>query len=102
MHLSKWTDKVKQSSKRLIFRSDSTEDAKSSEHQSFAKFLEAAYSSATRITYKREVEHFIRWGGSIPATPETIATYLAEHAGVLACTTLSKKLAALHRAHVTL
>src|SRR5208282_1219516 len=103
MWLRNWTEKVRQSSKRGTFRDASRKGvAELPEYQFFAKFLDAAYSSVTRSVYKREVEHFIRWGGTIPAEPKTIATYLAAHAGGLAHATLSKKLAALHRAHLTL
>ncbi len=39
------------------------------------------------------------WGGSLPAGPETVAAYLAAHAERLTVATLTRRLAALSKAH---
>lgn len=66
----------------------------------FQRFVEASYSGNTWVAYKADVDHFTRWGGSIPSTPETVARYLAEHAETLSFATLSRRLSGLHRQHL--
>ena len=66
----------------------------------FQKYLNASYSESTRAAYAGDVEHFKRWGGRLPSTPSTIARYLAAHAETHAYATLSRRLAAIHKAHV--
>ena len=63
------------------------------------QFLNAALSENTLRDYRTDLQHFIAWGGVIPAPPEMIATYLAQHATTLAGTTLSRRLVAIARAH---
>lgn len=63
------------------------------------QFLNAALSENTLRAYRTDLQHFIAWGGVIPAPPEMIATYLAQHATTLAGTTLSRRLVAIARAH---
>ncbi|WP_223835289.1 hypothetical protein [Pseudomonas sp. JM0905a] len=41
------------------------------------------------------------WGGFLPATSESIARYLADHAGTLAANTLKLRLAALAQWHTS-
>ncbi|PIL44595.1 integrase [Massilia eurypsychrophila] len=48
------------------------------------------------------MRHFRQHGGSVPATPEFVAEYLASFAGVLAVATLQHRLIAIHRAHTDL
>jgi integrase len=64
------------------------------------RLLDASIASSTRRAYHGDVEHFLAWGGSIPANPETIAKYLADYAATLSVATLSRRLAAIGRAHV--
>lgn len=66
----------------------------------FQQYLTASYSENTRTAYAGDVEHFKQWGGRLPSTPSTIARYLAAHAETHAYATLSRRLAAIHKAHV--
>lgn len=67
------------------------------------EYLEAAESGSTRRSYASALRHFeIEWKGFLPASEETIARYLADHAASLSMNTLQHRLAALshwHTAH---
>jgi integrase len=65
-----------------------------------ATFAAAAQSNATLRSYADDMRHFRKHGGSVPATPEFVAEYLARFAGVLAVATLQHRLIAIHRAHI--
>jgi len=66
-------------------------------------YLRAAERENTQRSYRAALQHFeLAWGGLLPASAETVAHYLAEHAGTLALSTLQQRLAALadwHKAH---
>jgi integrase len=64
-----------------------------------ASYAAAAQSNATTRAYDADIRHFKQYGGSIPATPTTVAEYLASFAGILAVSTLQHRLIAIHRAH---
>lgn len=63
------------------------------------RYIDAALSDNTLRAYRSDLKHFVTWGGSIPATPESIAEYLAQHAQVHAYSTLARRLVAIDRAH---
>jgi integrase len=64
------------------------------------RYLEAATRQNTQRSYASALRHFeIEWGGHLPATPDSVARYLAEHAPVLAINTLKQRLAALAHWH---
>jgi integrase len=63
------------------------------------QYLQASLSDNTRRAYSHDLQHFLDWGGRIPATPERVATYLAEHATKLSFGTLSRRVVAISRAH---
>lgn len=67
------------------------------------RYLEAATRENTQRSYASALRHFeIEWGGHLPATPDSIARYLVDHAGTLSTNTLRHRLAALagwHREH---
>lgn len=67
------------------------------------RYVEAATRANTRRTYATALRHFeVEWGGHLPATPDSVARYLAEQAGQFATNTLRQRLAALahwHREH---
>lgn len=66
-----------------------------------ATYVEAATRDNTRRSYQAAVRHFeVEWGGFLPATADSIARYLADHAGILAVNTLQQRLAALAQWHV--
>lgn len=62
-------------------------------------YAAAAQSSATQRSYDADLRHFKRYGGTIPASAEMIAEYLATFAGKSAIATLQHRLIAIHRAH---
>jgi integrase len=67
--------------------------------EAVASYVRASLAENTRRAYQSDLRHFEAWGGSLPASPETIAAYLAAHAGSLTVTTLVRRLAALSKAH---
>ena len=66
-------------------------------------YLEAASRANTQRSYASALRHFeVEWQGHLPATPDSVARYLAAYAGQLAISTLRHRLAALaawHRDH---
>ncbi len=63
--------------------------------------IQAAVSPNTRRAYQSDLEHFLSWGGAVPATPEILASYLAEFAGNLSVATLTRRVASISRAHTS-
>lgn len=64
-------------------------------------YLHAATRENTRRSYASAIRHFEEeWGGFLPATADSIARYLADHAATLAITTLKQRLAAIAQWHV--
>ena len=60
------------------------------------RYLEAANRENTQRSYASALRHFeVEWGGHLPATPDSVARYLADHAGELSTNTLRHRLAAL-------
>jgi hypothetical protein len=64
-----------------------------------ASYVRASLAENTRRAYQSDLRHFGVWGGPLPASPETIAAYLAAHADCLSVTTLIRRLASLSKAH---
>lgn len=62
-------------------------------------YLDAALSDNTRRSYNSDLKQFAAWGGVIPASPASVATYVAHHALTLSCATLSRRVVAIGRAH---
>ncbi len=64
-------------------------------------YVRASVSDNTRRAYRSDLDRFVAWGGSIPSTPEIIASYLSEHAETLSVATLKRRLASISIAHET-
>ncbi len=64
------------------------------------KYLNAALAENTVLAYRTDLNHFLGWGGAIPAQPESVANYIAHFATRLAPSTLSRRLVAIGHAHV--
>jgi integrase len=65
------------------------------------QYVQAATRDNTRQSYQSAVRHFeVEWGGFLPATADSIARYLADHAETLAINTLRQRLAALAQWHI--
>jgi integrase len=67
--------------------------------QAVASYVRDSLAENTRRAYQSDLRHFEVWGGSLPASPETVAGYLAAHADRLSVTTLIRRLATLSKAH---
>jgi integrase len=62
-------------------------------------FIEAAQSPATRRAYSHDLASFRDFGGTIPATPQIVADWLVQLSTRYRVATISRRLAALSRAH---
>ena len=60
---------------------------------SVQSFVQAGVAPATRRAYRADLDHFEAWGGTIPATDDMVAAYIADHATVLKVSTLTRRLA---------
>ena len=63
-----------------------------------AFYADAARSSATRRAYAADMAAFSAWGGQVPASPKSVASYLAA-SDTLAASTLRRRLAGIADAH---
>ncbi len=64
-----------------------------------ARYVRASLADNTRRAYQSDLRHFEAWGGSLPASPEIVAAYLAVHADRLSVATLVRRIASLSKAH---
>lgn len=64
-------------------------------------YLRASLSDNSRRAYRSDLNHFLASGGTIPASPEMVAQYLAAHAGLHAIATLARRLVSIGKAHTT-
>jgi integrase family protein with SAM-like domain len=69
--------------------------------QTVARYVRDSLAENTRRAYLSDLRHFEAWGGSLPASPATIAAYLAAHADSLSVPTLVRRLASISKAHRT-
>jgi len=61
--------------------------------------IEHSMSGNTRIAYASDLKHFQVWGGTLPATPAMVASYIAASAATLAVATIVRRVATLSKAH---
>ena len=64
-------------------------------------YIEAALADRTRHEYRTDLLRFLNWGGTLPASKELVAGYLAAHAETHAMATLQRWLVSIGRAHTT-
>lgn len=64
-------------------------------------YLRASLSDNSRRAYRSDLNHFLEWGGTIPASPEMVAQYLAAHGELHAIATLARRLVSIAKAHTT-
>lgn len=64
-----------------------------------ARFVNDSLAHNTRRAYLSDLAEFERWGGSVPASPEMVAAYLAARADTLAVASLVRHLASISKAH---
>ena len=77
-------------------------DCKSDVADAVGSFVKAGIAPATRRAYRSDIDHFVAWGGTIPATDAQLAAYVAAHAATLKVATLVRRLAAISVAHEAL
>ena len=63
------------------------------------ELIREAHSENTRKAYQSDLRAFLKWGGSIPSSPEQLASYLADQGQRLHPSTLSRHIVALGAAH---
>jgi integrase len=64
-------------------------------------FVQNSVAHNSHRAYLSDLREFERSGGSIPASPETVAEHLAQNAGRLSVATLVRRLASISKAHET-
>jgi len=64
-----------------------------------ATYIRDSLAPNTRRAYLSDLGEFERWGGSIPASAETVAAYLAARADTLAVASLVRHVASISKAH---
>lgn len=62
-------------------------------------FVRESLARNTQRAYLSDLGEFERWGGSIPASAETVAAYLAARADTLAVASLVRHAASISKAH---
>jgi site-specific recombinase XerD len=62
-------------------------------------YLSACWSDSTRRSYAFDVQDFMRWGGKLPTTTETVCQYLIDRIATHSIHTLKRRLIALRAAH---
>ncbi len=63
------------------------------------EYLAATQAKNTQLAYQYDIAHFLKSGGKIPATPRSVASYLAVHANTLSLATLNRRVVAINHAH---
>ena len=63
-------------------------------------YITAATSNNTRKAYRSDIRHFEQWGGKLPASIDSIISYLQAYAETLNPRTLSRRLTALKQWHI--
>jgi integrase len=64
-----------------------------------AALVEASIGESTRRAYRADLEHFAAWGGTLPAEPAHVASYLAARAEALSVATLIRRIGTISKAH---
>jgi integrase len=67
--------------------------------EAVASLVHDSLAENTRIAYVSDLRHFEAWGGRVPASAETVASYLAAHADVFSVATLVRRIASISKAH---
>jgi len=83
----------------IRFRAINCTKAPDSVPDGVAALVQASIADNTRRAYRSDLDHFAAWGGTLPAEPALVASYLAAHAETLAVATLVRRIAAISKAH---
>jgi len=63
------------------------------------RLVAASLADGTKKGYQQDIAHFEAWGGSIPASAESVAAYLADLSGTYKTATIVRRVTALSKAH---
>ncbi|MBL8572689.1 MAG: site-specific integrase [Hyphomicrobiaceae bacterium] len=72
------------------------------EAEQIEDLLRHSLAANTIRAHQSDMQHYLGWGGNIPATPSEVAAYIAAFAGKLAVSTIERRIATLSKAHDTL
>jgi integrase len=64
-------------------------------------YVSASISDRSRKEYRNDLQRFLTFGGSIPSTPEEVASYLSQHASSHKAATLERWKISISKAHST-
>lgn len=62
-------------------------------------YLKASTSEATLKAYKTDIQHFLAWGGELPANEVMIANFIADISESYSVATIQRRLAAISKFH---
>lgn len=65
------------------------------------EYVEAALADNSRRAYQGDLHDFLQWGGVVPCTPELLARYIAERAGIHSPHTITRRVVGISRAHAS-
>lgn len=68
---------------------------------SVSRYINAAIADNTRRAYQQDLLDFLKWGGSVPCTPEALAVYIAARAETASAHTITRRIVGIGRAHVS-
>jgi integrase len=72
------------------------------EAEQIEDLLRHSLAANTIRAHQSDMQHYLGWGGKMPAMPSEIAAYIAAYAGKLAVSTVERRIATLSKAHDTL
>lgn len=67
--------------------------------ESVKSYVAGALADSTRKAYQTDLADFIRWGGMVPCSIETLASYMADRAVTHSPVTITRRIVAISRAH---
>ncbi len=77
----------------------STDQAKDIAAMTADDFAQAARAVSTRRENAKDVQYFVRHGGTLPATPEVVIEWLTKVASLLAPATIQRRMISVHLWH---
>lgn len=65
------------------------------------EYVAAALADNSRRAYQGDLQEFLLWGGLVPCTPEMLARYIADRAGIHSPHTITRRVVGISRAHAS-
>ncbi|MBL9062599.1 MAG: site-specific integrase [Tabrizicola sp.] len=91
--------RLEASSVQLIAQELEEANSGSANEDKVADLLRNSLAMNTELAYESDLRHFRDWGGRLPASVDTICSYIASHAGALSVATIQRRIATLSKAH---